>query len=937
MRSYSKKPPKRGGALAEVFEVSLELIDFHISRCHWGVEGVPQVARHAKRPGGEFPGNLGSRQAAKGVPLRQTDDPQRWQQVKSALADALALGGPARAAYLQRVGARDPALRAEVESLLAADREAGSRFLESPAAAVAPVPPQPYPHAGRRLGPYELLEAIGAGGMGEVYRAVRVDGEYQHQVAIKLVRAGVDAEFVGQRLRTERQILAAFQHPNIARLLDGGTTEDGIPYLVMELITGEPIDRYCEQQQLDIEARLRLFLPVCSAVQYAHQRAVIHRDLKPRNILVTPEGVPKLLDFGIAKILEPGPIPVPADVTINAGRMILTPDYASPEQLKGEPISAASDVYALGVILYELLTGTRPFRSSDRVTEGGAVLKPVVATEPARPSTAARRRDAPGTPAGNPPDGISRRLRGDLDNIILMALHHEPERRYATVERLAEDIRRHLEHLPVSARRPTLGYRASVFLARHTAGVAAAGLVFLALAAGYVATLREAHIANVQRALAQRRFDDVRRIADSLIFDIHDSIRDLPGAAPSRRLLIRTALHYLDGLSREAGGDPGLERDLAAAYLRLGDLQGQALSANEGDYTGALYSYRRALALWQARLSAQPADTAARLDLVMTLGKLSDLTWTLGDPAAALAYSQQTVIQSRLLAAGYPGDRRYLILRAVSTLDYGYKLFRIRGDRTESLLLVRRATRRLQSLSAAVPQDLLTARRLALAEGRQAEILAASADDEAALSLDQSALKVLQRLAAAQPQNTDFLDLEAFAELYLAAELNRMQRFGEAEQHGQAALAGFRSLSATDPKVGQYHIGAGRTLIIMAKTALDERQTDRARPLLQAALQELSQAARTQQASADFQFAQAVAESLFGELYEALAARERASRLERLGDWQSAKQWYVRAAGGFPAGFADGTAQAQADEAAIQRCDQEIAHVQAPAPPRSRR
>ncbi|MGH8317657.1 MAG: serine/threonine-protein kinase [Steroidobacteraceae bacterium] len=851
--------------------------------------------------------------------------------MKSALADALALGGPTRAAYLERLGARDPALRAEVESLLAADREADSRFLESPAAAAAQMLRQPNRHAGRRLGPYQLLEEIGAGGMGEVYRAVRVDGEYEHQVAIKLVRAGVDAEFVGQRLRAERQILAAFQHPNIARLLDGGTTEDGIPYLVMELIAGEPVDQYCERHQLDIEARLRLFLPVCSAVQYAHQRAVIHRDLKPRNILVTPEGVPKLLDFGIAKILEPGPIAVPADMTINAGRMILTPEYASPEQLKGEPISAASDVYALGVILYELLTGTKPFRLSDRVTGGGEVLKPVVASEPAKPSTAARRRDGPGASPKGSPEGISHRLRGDLDNIILMALHYEPERRYATVERLADDIRRHLEHRPVSARRPTLAYRTSVFIARHTAGVAAAGVVFLALAAGYVATLREAHIANVQRALAQRRFDDVRRLADSLIFDIHDSIRDLPGAAPSRRLLIHTALKYLDGLSRGAEGDPGLERDLAAAYLRLGDLQGRALSANEGDYAGARRSYRRALAFWQASLRAQPADTEARLELVVTFGKLSDLTWTLGDPAAALSYSRQTVTQSRLLTATRPDDRRYQILAAVSALDYGYKLFKIRGDRAGSLLLVRQATQWLRSLAAAAPQDLLTARRLALADERQAEILAAGGDDAAAVSLDQSTFQILRTLSAARPRNTDFRELAAFAELELADTSDRLGRFGAAEQYGRAALESFRSLSGEDPKVGQYHIGAGRTLIAMAKTAFDEHRPARTRTLLQASLRELSQAAPTQQASADFQFAEAAAESLFGDLYQSLAASAPHSRLERLRDWQSAKEWYVRAVATFPASFAEAAAQATADRGEILRCDQEIARAAGPA------
>lgn len=853
-------------------------------------------------------------------------DAERWQQVKSALADALALSGPARAAYLERVGVRDPALRAEVESLLAADREAGSRFLESPAAAQAQILRQPNRLAGRRLGPYELLEEIGAGGMGEVYRAVRVDGEYEHQVAIKLVRAGVDAEFVGQRLRTERQILAAFQHPNIARLLDGGTTEDGIPYLVMELIAGEPIDQYCDRERLDVTARLRLFLPVCAAVQYAHQRAVIHRDLKPRNILVTPDGVPKLLDFGIAKILEPGPIAARTDLTINAGRMILTPEYASPEQLKGEPISAASDVYALGVILYELLAGAKPFHLSDRVTADGQILRPAT-SEPPKPSTVVRRRGEAHPAAKGPPDGIGRQLRGDLDNIVMMALHYEPERRYATVERLADDIRKHLEHRPVSARRPTLRYRAAVFVARHTAAVVAAALVFLALAAGYVATLREAHIANQQRALAQRRFDDVRKLAGSLIFEIHDSIRDLPGAAPSRRLLIHTALQYLDGLSQDAKGDPGLERDLAAAYLRLGDLQGQALQANEGDYNAARYSYRRALALWQASLHAQPADPAARLDLVETYGKLSDLSWTLGDPDAALAYSQQTVTQSRLLAARHPDDRRYQILTAVSALDSGYKLYEIRGDRAGSLVLVRQATQQLKSLSAAAPHDLLTARRLALAEGRQAELLRANGDDGAALSLEQDALQVLHTLTAAQPQNTDFLYLQAFAEFDLADQLDRMRRFAEAERYGEAARASFRSLSAADPKVGQYHIGAARTLIVLAKTALDQRQPDQARPLLEASLDELSQAAPTQRGSADFQFATAATESLMGDVYQALASRVPDSRHEGLRNWQSAKEWYVRAVSTYPTGFADATAQLAADKAQILRCDQEIARV----------
>src|SRR6185437_13311758 len=299
--------------------------------------------------------------------------PERWRQVKSALGEVMTLRGAARAAYLERLGAADPEARAEVESLLAAEQEAGSRFLETPAPAVCGGDPLDDEGAqaqltGQRLGSYRLLAQIGAGGMGQVYRAVRADDEYQQEVAIKLVRASADPQFVTQRLRTERQILASLVHPNIARLLDGGTTPEGVPYLVMELIDGEPITRYCEERKLDVTARLQLFLRVCSAVQYAHQRMVIHRDLKPSNILVTADGAPKLLDFGIAKILEPGAIPVHADATVNTLR-ILTPEYASPEQIKGEPITAASDVYSLGLVLYELLTGRRPFRGGAPLTE----------------------------------------------------------------------------------------------------------------------------------------------------------------------------------------------------------------------------------------------------------------------------------------------------------------------------------------------------------------------------------------------------------------------------------------------------------------------------------------------------------------------------------------------------------------------------------------
>ena len=278
--------------------------------------------------------------------------PERWQQIKSALHEAMSVSEAERPAFLAHLATTDAALRDEVASLLAADEGAGDAFLNVTPHAALGLELLHSTMVGRRCGPYELIEAVGVGGMGEVYRARRVDDEYQQQVAIKLVHGGPGSSFIGSRLRAERQILASLEHPNIARLLDGGTTDEGVPYLVMEFIDGQPITDYCEQARLDVAGRLKLFEQDSTTEQNAHQHMVIHRDLKPGNVLVTKEGVPKLLDFGISKILEPGATTGGGrpDLTI-ATLGILTPQYASPEQLLGQPVTAASEVYSLGVLL----------------------------------------------------------------------------------------------------------------------------------------------------------------------------------------------------------------------------------------------------------------------------------------------------------------------------------------------------------------------------------------------------------------------------------------------------------------------------------------------------------------------------------------------------------------------------------------------------------
>src|SRR5450755_1386887 len=423
---------------------------------------------------------------------------ERWARVKELFEAAVDLDPNQRTALLEKECGGDEALRGEIESLLKSD-ERTDGFIEHPAFAL---PRDLFPDdveepfVGRQFGAYQLIREIGRGGLGAVYLAARADDEYRKEVAIKVIRRGLDTDDIIRRFRNERQILAQLDHPNIARLIDGGTTDDGLPYFVMEYVNGEPINVYCDANALPTTERLKLFRKVCAAVTYAHQNLVIHRDLKPSNILVTQEGEPKLLDFGIAKLLITGDELFTQ--TIPALR-VMTPEYASPEQVKGDKIMTTSDVYSLGVLLYELLTGQRPYRLKTRTPE--EIARAITEQEPERPSTAASQR-----PDRNSPQSANRNpkvLRGDLDNIVLMAMRKEPARRYASVGQFSEDIRRHLEGLPVRARKDTVAYRTSKIVNRHRIGVAAAALVLLSLVGGIVATLSEVQTARRERAKAE--------------------------------------------------------------------------------------------------------------------------------------------------------------------------------------------------------------------------------------------------------------------------------------------------------------------------------------------------------------------------------------------------------------------------------------------------
>ena len=545
--------------------------------------------------------------------------PERWQQVKEILNAALDRQGPAREAYLVEVCGDDNDLRGELDTLIKANDNAGE-FLESPATGAVP-------HY-TRIGPYQIIEEVGHGGMGSVYRAVRDDDQYQQEVAIKLIRPGMDTAFVRGRFRFERQVLAFLSHPNIARLLDGGTTEDGLPYFVMEFVDGLPITRYCTEHSLNIRQRCQLFQKVCGAVAFAHRNLIIHRDLKPANILIAKDGEPKLLDFGIAKILLPEFAP-DATKTLAAARM-LTPDYASPEQVTGELVSTATDIYSLGANLYELLAGTVPHKfGKATITEVERVIRDV---DPPPPSAAG-----------------GRDLKGDLDNIILKAIEKDPIRRYSSVEQFSEDLGRYLEGQPVMARHPTLMYRAAKFVRRNRFAVTAGSVVLLVTLLGTATTFWQANVARAERDRAQRRFTEVRTLANTLILEL-DGVIASEGPVQARALIAQRAVQYLDRLSHETTGDQALQIELANAYEHLGNIQGRPATSNLGHADEALATYRKALLIRNAMADAAPKDIAAQSALATCLQRIGAMHRSMGDSKKSLELEHKALeIRENLL------------------------------------------------------------------------------------------------------------------------------------------------------------------------------------------------------------------------------------------------------------------------------------------------
>ena len=819
-------------------------------------------------------------------------NPETWQQVKALFYAALEHEPQERALFLREACAGDDELRAQVASLIASHEEAGD-FINEPAfiSAEACFSQLNEPALiGERIGSYEIVRELGRGGMGTVYLGERADSQFEKHVAIKIIKRGMDTDFVLRRFMLERRVLASLDHPNIARLLEGGATEDGLPYFIMEYVEGRPMTAYADERRLTVSERLRLFRKVCAAVQYAHQNLIIHRDLKPSNVLVTADGTPKLLDFGVAKLLNPELTVETVDHTATMLRL-MTPEYASPEQVRGLQVTTASDIYSLGVLLYELLTSHRPYRLQSRARD--EIVRAVCEQEPERPSVAISRIEelpatdkAPMRATLSPariattrdaqPERLRRQLSGDLDNIVLKCLRKEPQRRYSSAEQFSEDIRRHLDGLPVTARQDTFTYRASKFLKRHKAGVAAASLALFAIIVGAAATAWQAHVARSERARAEfergraeRRFQDVRKLANSFLFEFHDSIKDLQGATPARKLVVIRALEYLDSLAQEASGDSSLQRELATAYVRVGDVQGNPLLSNIGDPAGALESFRKSLTIRQALAVQRPTDATAERELAESYSRVGLLAppqeglemyrKALGILEPLAAADQTNAPLRRVLAMTYENVAQLLgnpfdvnVGDTANALDYYRKALAIREDLfqhdpmmegirselfdsyhyvadmlfeegrfDEALWYQRKAQPVLEELIAANPTNAEAQRSLTVGEGRICKTLEAMGQFAEALDICDKSFASNQRLTAADPQNAFVLRQNVSGYNQVGALLAKTGNLTKALDYHRRAIDGSLKLLALDPiyadtrmRLANSYEGLGNALLL---------------------------------------------------------------------------------------------------------------------------
>ncbi len=686
--------------------------------------------------------------------------PERWARITDLLGDALDLPPDARPAFLASLHITDADIASEVTSLLVEHERPGD-FL--------PALPGTKPSGdlrGRTLGAYRLTRLLGSGGMGTVYLAERNDGSFAKQVAVKLLSPAFS--HASDWFQRERELLARLDHSNIARLLDGGTTSEGSPYLVMEYVEGVPIDRYCDDRALALDDRLQLILQACAGLAHAHQRLIIHCDVKPANILVTGDGTVKLLDFGIAKLVDP-------EKTVTLWRPG-TPAYSSPEQLRGEALTTASDVYSLGVLAYVILTGQWPYP-----TRSGAFAEAVQAVLDTEPIVASR--------VAGLASARAKQLRGDLDNVLAKAVAKDPARRYASVQQFGDDLESFRRGFPVRARADTLSYRLARFVRRHRVATAFG-------AAAVVAIVAAALVSNRQARIAERRFEELRAFAHAVVFDVNDAIAPTPGTVAARKLLVETALRYLDRLSHERSSDTALREELAGAYIRVGRVQGGAFLPNLGDTAGAIASFQKAIAAVGPE-AATPALARLRTEAHLSIAQLAT------DPLQGAPEFERAIEIGTTQLARDPSDLETLRLLARS-----YHGVATIGHLTDNVpqheSAVTRAVELRERVVAIVPGSWRDHIELAREYAQQALALAQKGDPASAVNALGRARALLADAHRRLPDNQ--LITRGLAEISSRSvtPLLRLGRIAEAETQAEAAVQLLAPLVASDANNQEY-------------------------------------------------------------------------------------------------------------------------------------
>lgn len=666
---------------------------------------------------------------------------QRHAKVSEIFLSALEYQARERAEFLSKACGKDTELLAEIENMLAA-HEQSNVFLDKPLSdqpltipdlLASNTPNQPL--IGQKFGKYCLVREIGQGGMGTVYQAIREDLPKGKPVAVKILKPGINTEAIFARFRVEYQIMANLEHPSIARLLDGGT-DNSLPYFVMEMVNGQPIDEYCKTKQLTIREKIELFIKVCSAVQFAHLNLIVHRDLKPSNILITSDGDVKLLDFGIAKIIKNDGLYEDIKLT-QTGLRVMTPAYASPEQVLGEKITVAIDIYALGVLLYELLTSHLPYEFKSNSPRD--IEKVICEQIPVKPSVMAGR---PKTLSSNSENTLLsskyqkrlvKLLSGDLDNIVLMALRKEPERRYSSVEQFTQDLQRYLDNYPVLAQRDTLTYRISKFLKRN--GIALTTVIFIILLflAGTVSTIWQATRANQERAqveaqkqLIAARSKDIRSLTNALLFKYNDQLEQLSGATALREEMLSEAIKYLDQLSQQSSLDIELQTELGLAYRRVGDIQGRPFRINVGNTSAALESYKKSLSIFE-KLATINNSSKIQSELATALERVGENFSKIGNLTEAIRY-YQTVVEIRRQVernSGFDSENEYLLASCYIKIG---DIWQLKADFINTLQFYCSALDIFKKLSENDPKNQKFRRGLAVVYTRLIVILESSSD-----------------------------------------------------------------------------------------------------------------------------------------------------------------------------------------------------------------